>query len=178
MCKIPNNMQDFHSAQLFLILNAGSSSIKFQLFSRSEQKYKVICKGLAERIAVDGNLVINFAGKKNSSKQHFPDHSTAINKILEELQRQTIIKNFDDITAIGHRVVHGGKNFVQPTVVTKAVIAELIKIQKLAPLHNPGSLAVIQALQKRSDLPSVLVFDTAFHSTIPTLNAIYPVPYE
>ena len=171
-------MQDFHSAQLFLILNAGSSSIKFQLFSRSEQKYKVICKGLAERIAVDGNLVINFAGKKNSSKQHFPDHSTAINKILEELQRQTIIKNFDDITAIGHRVVHGGKNFVQPTVVTKAVIAELIKIQKLAPLHNPGSLAVIQALQKRSDLPSVLVFDTAFHSTIPTLNAIYPVPYE
>ena len=171
-------MQNFYSKQLFLILNAGSSSIKFQLFSRVDQKYEIICKGLAERITVDGNLVINFAGKKISSKQYFPEHSTAIDKILEELQRHAIIKNFDNITAIGHRVVHGGKKFVQPTLVTKKVIGELIKIQKLAPLHNPGSLAVIQALQKQIDLPNVLVFDTAFHTTIPTLNAIYPVPYE
>lgn len=159
-----------------LIINAGSSSIKFQLYLiDNNANFKVVCKGLAERINVDGRLVINYQNQETTINVKMPDHQTAATTILEYLKQQQIIKDFKNIIAVGHRIVHGGL-MRESVIVNEKVIKNLQDNIKLAPLHNPAGLSALEAFRSVTNCQHTLVFDTTFHQTMPKINYIYPVP--
>ncbi|WFG96054.1 acetate kinase [Spiroplasma citri] len=164
---------------MILVINAGSSSIKFQLYKvNSAKNYEVICKGLAERINIDGIFTLKFNGQKFQTKEDFPDHKSAAKVLIAKLKEHHIIQDFSDIQGIGHRIVHGGEKFTQSIVINDEVFAEIKRMVTLAPLHNPPSIAAIEAFRKIVDVPNVAVFDTSFHTTISEENYLYSVPYE
>ncbi len=157
-----------------LVLNSGSSSVKFQLFEMPEKK--VIVKGLAERIGEEkgrfkiGDWEVNKA---------LPSHKEALELLTDYLlnKENQIIKNKEDIVAIGHRVVHGGKSFMQPTLVNVQVKDKIKELFSLAPLHNPANLIGIEtAEQIFPKAKQIAIFDTAFHHTIPEVNHKYAIP--
>ncbi|MEM8938901.1 MAG: acetate kinase [Bacteroidota bacterium] len=166
-----------------LILNAGSSSIKFQLFDMDEQK--VIAGGLAEKIG-ETEGVITYRTIKNGSENHtvkenmvIKDHQAGLNRISELLldQEKGALENANQIRAVGHRVVHGAELFSEPTEVTEQVMENLKKISFLAPLHNPANLKGIEiAKQVFPDAKQVAVFDTAFHQTLPPHAYRFSIP--
>lgn len=164
-----------------LVINCGSSSLKFQLInSESEQ---CIAKGLCERIGIDGSM-ITYApagGEKEKTVTPMPDHTEAIRLVLEALtnSRTGVVKNLDEIGAVGHRVVHGGEKFSGSVVITDEVLAAVEECNDLAPLHNPANLIGINACKKlMPGTPMVGVFDTAFHQTMPEEAYLYGIPYE
>ncbi len=165
---------------LFLVLNAGSSSIKFKLFDNSNNDYKVIADGMADRVTLEkgSELVINHNNVKTVTSHFFPDHETAIQEIFKALKKHHIIKDLTTIKAVGHRIVHGGSIFREPVLATPAVIVKLKALIPLAPLHNPAGLAVLKVVMKMISAPNILVFDTSFHNTIPELHRLYPVPWK
>ncbi|MCS4537131.1 MULTISPECIES: acetate/propionate family kinase [unclassified Mycoplasma] len=161
-----------------LVINAGSSSIKLQLFEKKSMS--VIASGLAERITLeDGIITIKANGQKYVKNVTMPDHEVAAQNILSLLSESKIIEDVKEIEIIGFRVVHGGTYFTKSTAIDDGVIAAIEKCSDYAPLHNPGALQAIHAFRKVMPHAKLSAeFDTAFHTTIPDVNAIYPIPYE
>ena len=161
-----------------LVLNSGSSSIKFQIFDM--QDMTSICQGIIEQIGEDtGHINFTYLDKKITKASAIKDHSEGI-KLLEKLLIDNgILKSFDDLGVVGHRVVHGGEYFSQPTIIDDKVIQTIEKVSPLAPLHNPVNLIGIKAISKvNPSLTQVAVFDTAFHQSIPDYAYHYALPYE
>ena len=164
-----------------LVINAGSSSLKYQLMDPQTQE--VLAKGLCERIGIDGRLTHKVPAKdaKYEFEIPMPTHSEAIQAVLDALldAGHGVIKSASEIDAVGHRVVHGGEKFASSVRITDEVMAALEECIPLAPLHNPANITGIKACQKvMPGVPMVAVFDTAFHQTMPARAFIYAIPYE
>lgn len=159
-----------------IAVNAGSSSLKFQLFEMPEET--VLTSGLVERIGFDDAVfTIKVNGEKVSETCAIPDHEVAVSMLLEALVKHKIIASLDEIKGAGHRAVHGGETFKSSTIVDDEVEKEFESLSELAPLHNPAGLVGYRAFKK--NLPSIghaFVFDTAFHSTMEPESYIYPIP--
>ncbi len=163
-----------------LVVNAGSSSLKYQLFDMEGEK--LLAKGNADRIGIDGVLEHQVIGKeKTATPIDFPTHAVAIKTVLETLvdKEKGCIESIDLIGAVGHRVVHGGPWLTKPTLVTEQSKADLRKCLSIAPLHTKGHLEGIQGCEEvMPNVPQVLVIDTAFHSTMPEKAYTYPIDYD
>lgn len=164
-----------------LVINCGSSSLKFQLInSESEQ---CIAKGLCERIGIEGSMITYTpaGGEKEKTVTPMPDHTEAIRLVLEALtnDKTGVVKSLEEIGAVGHRIVHGGEKFAESTIITDEVMTAIEECNDLAPLHNPANLIGINACRKlMPTTPMVAVFDTAFHQTMPQEAYLYGLPYE
>lgn len=164
-----------------LVINCGSSSLKFQLIDA--QTEKLIAKGLCERIGIDGSQITYSptGGVKEEKVTPMKDHTDAIRLVIEALtnEKTGVVKSLDEIGAVGHRIVHGGENFASSTVITDEVIRAIEACNDLAPLHNPANLIGIAACKElMPSTPMVAVFDTAFHQTMPKEAYLYGIPYE
>ncbi len=163
-----------------LVINCGSSSLKFQLIDSDTEA--VICKGLCERIGIDGSqIVYTPAGKDKITKvTPMPDHNRAIELVIEALtNKEDGVVSLDEIGAVGHRIVHGGEKFTKSVVINDEVIKAIEEVSDLAPLHNPANLIGIRACQKvMPGVPMVAVFDTAFHQTMPEEAYLYGLPHS
>lgn len=161
-----------------LAINAGSSSLKFQLFKMPEEE--VLAKGLIERIGASGSTFsLETGSKQKNITKDMADHEEAVKLLLSELIASKVIRSYDEIDAIGHRVVHGGEYFSKSIKITNDVIEKIEAVSELAPLHNPPNLTGIHAFKEfLPNVPMVAVFDTAFHQTMPEKSYIYSLPYE
>ncbi|MDD4753745.1 MAG: acetate kinase [Desulfitobacteriaceae bacterium] len=164
-----------------LVLNSGSSSLKYQLFDMMNEE--VMAKGLVERIGLEGSILTHRPANKEKQEIHadITDHSVAIKLVLDALTNQEhgVIADMKEIDAVGHRAVHGGSTFAQSTLIDDKVIEQMEKLVDLAPLHNPPGLLGIEACKRiMPDIPQVAVFDTSFHQTMPESSFIYGLPYE
>ena len=165
-----------------LVINAGSSSLKYQLLNPDTQE--VLAKGLCERIGIDGKFTYKPAGKEPIKDKDvaMPTHSEAIQTVLHALvdEKNGVIGSMKEIDAVGHRVVHGGEAFSGSVLITDAVMEALEECIPLAPLHNPANITGIKACVDvmGKDVPQVAVFDTAFHQTMPQVAYTYALPYE
>lgn len=163
-----------------LVINCGSSSLKFQLLDMENEK--LITSGLVERIGIEGSCyLINVAGEKHRVYVDLPDHSVALKHVLDALvdPQYGLISSLDEISAVGHRVVHGAEAYASSVMIDDDVMNELIKCTELAPLHNPANIIGIEAIQQlMPGVPNVGVFDTAFHQTMEPSAYIYALPYE
>ena len=163
-----------------LVVNAGSSSLKYQLFDMDTEE--VIAKGNAERIGIDGSFLKHKAkGVETILKKELPNHAESIKLILETLVDAQIgvLKSIDEISAIGHRVVHGGEHYTKPCIVDEKVISDLRGLVDLAPLHAiPNTDGIIGCMKVAPQIPNVTVFDTAFHSTMPKHAYLYGLPMQ
>ncbi|MGM0853516.1 MAG: acetate kinase [Bacillota bacterium] len=165
-------------AKKVIAINAGSSSLKFQLFDMPEET--VITKGLIERIGLNDavfNITVN--DEKREEVTDIPNHEVAVKMLLEKLTGYGIIDSLDEIDGIGHRVVHGGEVFNESVLITNEVVTKIEELSDLAPLHNPANLTGIKAFQNvLPNVPAVAVFDTAFHQSMPESSFLYSLPYE
>ena len=164
-----------------LVINAGSSSLKYQLLNPETQQ--VLAKGLCERIGIDGRFTYKPAGKDpiKDAEVAMPTHSEAIQTVLNALvdPKNGVISSMEEIGAVGHRVVHGGEKFAQSVLITDEVMDAIEECNPLAPLHNPANIIGIKACQSlMPNTPMVAVFDTAFHQTMPPVAYTYALPYE
>jgi len=160
-----------------LCVNAGSSSLKFQLVEMPEEK--VLISGYVEKMGLeDCFYTIKINGEKIKKSKALKNHDEAVQVLIDELFENKVIESLDEIKAVGHRVVHGGEKYSDSVVITEEVIEDIKELTKFATLHHPGNLAGINAMMSAIDVPNVAVFDTAFHQTMPAKNFIYPVPYE
>lgn len=161
-----------------IAINAGSSSLKFQLFEMPSET--VLTKGLVERIGLnDSVFTITVNDEKQTDVLDIPNHAVAVKMLLEKLTSTGIIQSLDEIGGIGHRVVHGGEKFNDSILITEEVLKEIEELNDLAPLHNPANIVGIRAFQEvLPNVPSVAVFDTAFHQTMPEESFLYSLPYE
>ena len=161
-----------------LCVNAGSSSLKFQLYDMPAEIS--IIGGYVEKIgAKDSFYTIKHEGKKNEVKKLIADHTEAVKIMLEELINYGVVKDLSEIKAVGHRAVHGGEKYTKSVVINDEVLKDMKEFGKFAPLHLPGNIAGVKAMQKAlPDAVQVAVFDTAFHHTIPKIQYMYPVPME
>jgi len=161
-----------------LSVNAGSSSLKFQLFEMPEEK--VIASGKIERIGLPASIItVKTNGEKRCKEKNVHDHAEAVQELLALLLDLKIVASLDEIKGVGHRVVHGGEKFSDSVLITDEVIAEIDKLSELAPLHNPANLIGIQVFkQVLPNAKQVAVFDTAFHQTMPIESYLYPTPYS
>ncbi|MBF0842517.1 acetate kinase [Mammaliicoccus lentus] len=161
-----------------IAINAGSSSLKFQLFEMPEEK--VITKGLIERIGLKNSvfsIVVN--GEKITETLDIENHDIAVNIMLDALKNHNIINDINDIQGTGHRVVHGGELFPKSALVTDDVLEKIESLTELAPLHNPANIMGIKAFRKLlPNIPHVAVFDTSFHQTMPEESYLYSLPYN
>ena len=164
-----------------LVINAGSSSLKYQLLNPETQQ--VLAKGLCERIGIDGKFTYKPDGKQviKEADVAMPTHSEAIQAVLNALvdPENGVIGSMKEIDAVGHRVVHGGEKFAKSVLITDEVMAAIEECNPLAPLHNPANIIGIKACQAlMPNTPMVAVFDTAFHQTMPPVAYTYALPYE
>ncbi|MCL2227658.1 MAG: acetate kinase [Oscillospiraceae bacterium] len=165
-----------------LVINAGSSSLKYQLFNMETEA--ILAKGMCDRIGIDGHLKHK---PESNGKPVFnesiplPSHAEAITVVIEKLTSKDygVISDLSEINAVGHRVVNGGRKFSESVLVNQDVVDAIEACARLAPLHNPANLMGINACQKlMPGVPQVAVFDTAFHHTIPDFAYVYPIPYK
>lgn len=164
-----------------LVINCGSSSLKYQLIDMEGEK--LLAKGLVERIGIDGSVISHTTTGKDKKviKKELKDHNDALEIVMSSLvdKEYGAIDSLDQISAVGHRVVHGGENFAQSVVIDDEVVAAIEENIDLAPLHNPPNIMGIEACEKLlPGVKQVAVFDTAFHQTMPAKNYIYAIPYE
>ena len=163
-----------------LVINCGSSSLKYQLIDSETEV--ALAVGLCERIGIDGRLNHTpNGGEKVVIEQAMPDHEVAIRMVLDALTNENygVIKNLDEIDAIGHRLVHGGEKFTKSVIIDDEVIAGVEECSPLAPLHNPANLIGVRACQAiMPGEPNIGVFDTAFHQTMEPVAYMYGLPYE
>lgn len=161
-----------------LSVNAGSSTLKFRLYDMPEEK--VLMKGTFDRIGLEGsNYSIRIGEEKIGKDVEIKNHEEAVKILLDELIEQKMIKNLNEIEAVGHRIVHGGNKYSRSVVIDDRVIQEIESISELAPLHNPANLMGVKVFMKA--IPNALevaCFDTAFHQTMKEKTYLYPVPYE
>ena len=161
-----------------LCVNAGSSSLKFQLFEMPEET--VIISGYIEKIGLEDTFwTTKINGEKIKGGRYLKNHSEAVEVLIEELLKHKAVKSLDEIKGVGHRVVHGAEKYKDSVIITDQVIQDIKDMTKFASLHHPGNLAGIEAMKKAlPDVPMVAVYDTAFHQTMPDYNYMYPVPME
>ncbi len=163
-----------------LVVNCGSSSIKYQFLDMDTEQ--VICKGLAERIGIPGSRIVHKKGEeKTVVEKPMKDHEESLKYVLELLIDEKVggVKDYSEIHAVGHRVVHGGEKFSGSVLIDDEVMMALEEYSYLAPLHNPPNIMGIRAIQKLlPSVPNVAVFDTAFHSKMPAKAYLYPIPHE
>ncbi len=163
-----------------LVINCGSSSLKYQLINMEDES--VLCKGLVERIGIEGSkLTHKINGEKYVVEEEMKDHKKALKLVLDQIldKDHGAIKDLKEISAVGHRVVHGGESFNDSVVVDKKVMAAIKECISLAPLHNPANIMGIEAIEElMPGVKNVAVFDTAFHQTMPKDNYLYAIPYE
>ena len=161
-----------------IAVNAGSSSLKFQLFEMPEEK--VLVQGLIERIGMEDAVVtLKYDGQKKSKTLPILNHAVAVEILLNSLVEENIVSSLNEINGVGHRVVHGGEKFAASTVISEEVANTIEELKDLAPLHNPANLTGYEAFKKAlPEVGHVAVFDTAFHQTMPKENFMYPIPYE
>ena len=162
-----------------LVVNCGSSSLKFQLIDSETEE--VAASGLCERIGLDGALIYKVNGDKIKQEIDLPDHEVAIKKVLDTLLDKEIgvLTSLDEIGAIGHRMVHGGEKFSSSVIINEEIIKQIETCNDLAPLHNPANLLGVRACQEvMPGVPNVVVFDTAFHQTMPSKAYLYALPKE
>ena len=159
-------------------INAGSSSLKFTLFELPEKK--AIASGLFEKIGLnDSSYTIKYNGEKIKKEVSLPNHSVAVEYLINDLKELGIVKSLEEIEGVGHRILHGGDEFSAPVILNDDVIKRISKFNELGPLHNPANLLGAKAFMDA--LPGVInvgVFDTAFHQTMDMEHFLYPVPYE
>lgn len=165
-------------SKLVLAINAGSSSLKFQLIEMPEEK--LISKGLIERIGLKGSkITVEFNGQKYTDEKEISDHVKAVDLMLDSLINHGIIRDINDIDGTGHRVVHGGELFPESALVTDEVEKQIESLTELAPLHNPANLMGIRAFRKfLPNIPHVALFDTSFHQTMPEQAYLYSLPFH
>jgi len=164
-----------------LALNCGSSSVKYQLFDWN--KKEVIAKGMVERVTIGDSFIIHEVPGRDTYREEYecPDHRTAIHLIVKILtdKKYGVVESMDQISAVGHRVVHGGEKFARSVMIDDAVLDAIKEVQHLAPLHNPPNISGIEAAQENlPNVPHIAIFDTAFHQTMPEHAYMYPLPYE
>ena len=169
---------------VILVLNCGSSSLKYQLLDmKNEEVYDLLAKGIVERIGMEVGCVKHEAPGKEKLVKEMPiaDHTVGIQAVLEALldKEYGVLSTLEDIEAVGHRVVHGAEEFVCSQLITDKVVAQIEKCVDLAPLHNPANLLGIKAVTAvLPNVPQVAVFDTAFHQSMPQYAYMYSLPYE
>ncbi|OKL36598.1 acetate kinase [Domibacillus mangrovi] len=162
-----------------IAINAGSSSLKFQLFEMPQET--VLTKGLVERIGLSDSVFSMTTPTNAIDKEvtNIPDHAVAVQMLLSKLVSNGIVASLDEIDGIGHRVVHGGEAFDDSVLIDEAILAQIDELSELAPLHNPANVTGIRAFQNvLPNVPSIAVFDTAFHQTMPEKSYLYSLPYE
>lgn len=161
-----------------IAVNAGSSSLKFQLFGMPDEQ--VLAKGLIERIGRSDSVFTIAAGsRRHKAAAQFPSHLEATKFLLEQLTGLGILDSLAEISGIGHRVVHGGEAFSDSVLITDHVLKEIERLSELAPLHNPANITGIKVFREAlPEVPSVAVFDTAFHQTMPESSFLYSLPYS
>ncbi|MCK9173191.1 MAG: acetate kinase [Desulfuromonas thiophila] len=164
-----------------LALNCGSSSVKYQLFNWDRRC--VVAKGVVERVTIGDSFIVHEVPGRDSYKEHHecPDHRVAIDLIIRTLihPQQGVVKLMNEISAVGHRVVHGGEKFTCSVPIDATVLDAIRSVQHLAPLHNPPNISGIEAAQSvLPDVPHIAIFDTAFHQTMPAHAYTYPLPYQ
>ena len=165
-----------------LVLNCGSSSVKYKLIDLDGVNQNVMAEGGVEKLGLpDSFLKFKFNGEKVTITTSMPNHEVAVRVILDNLtsEKYGCIKDFGEIDAVGHRIVHGGEKFNTSVIITDEVIAKVKECYALAPLHNPANITGIEAISAiMPDVPQVGVFDTAFHQTMPAYAYMYALPYE
>ncbi len=164
-----------------LVINCGSSSLKFQLIDSESEE--VLAKGLCERIGLEGARLVYQpkGGEKEITNADMPNHKKAVELVLSALVNTNtgVIRDLADVSAVGHRIVHGGEKFAGSVLITDEVIKTIEECNDLAPLHNPANLIGIMACKDiMKEVPMVAVFDTAFHQTMPSKAYLYGLPYE
>ncbi len=161
-----------------LAVNAGSSSLKFQLYKMPEEK--VIAKGLIERIGlVNPVFTMNFDDERIHLIEQVENHEQAVKLLIKMLIDHKVIDSLENIQGIGHRVVHGGETYSDSVLIDEDVIQNIERLAEFAPLHNPANVTGIREFQKvLPDIPAVAVFDTAFHQTMPESSYLYSIPYD
>jgi len=160
-----------------LVVNGGSSSLKFQLIEFTSKNAPI--KGMIDAINLDRcNLTLTIDGESTTRNVMIKNHDEAVELMIRSLMDNDIIGDISEIKALGHRVVHGGETYTEPVVIDTTVLERLKELIVLAPLHNPANISCIQACMKTFNCPHVAVFDTAFHSTIPKEKFLYGLPYE
>ncbi|PLX78056.1 MAG: propionate kinase [Desulfuromonas sp.] len=164
-----------------LALNCGSSSVKYQLFDWD--KKEVIAKGMVERVTIGDSFIIHEVPGRETYREEYecPDHEVAIHLILKTLVEDEtgVVESMDQISAVGHRVVHGGEKFARSVMIDDEVLNAIKEVQHLAPLHNPPNISGIEAAQANlPNVPHIAIFDTAFHQTMPEHAYMYPLPFE
>ncbi len=165
-------------SEKFLIINAGSSSLKFSLYDMPETKE--IVNGYIEKIGnQDSFYTLKYNGQKAEKNKIIMNHTEAVQTMLEELLENQFINDVSDIKGIGHRVLHGGEFYAESVIIDEEVLNNIKALTKLGPLHHPGEIAGIESMQNvMPNVPQVAVFDTAFHQTMPKENYLYAVPYS
>ena len=165
-------------SEKFLIINAGSSSLKFSLYNMPETKE--IVNGYIEKIGnQDSFYTLKYNGQKAEKSKVIMNHTEAVQTMLEELLENHFISDVNDIKGIGHRVLHGGEFYAESVIIDEEVLNNIKALTKLGPLHHPGEIAGIESMQNvMPNVPQVAVFDTAFHQTMPKENYLYAVPYS
>lgn len=161
-----------------IAINAGSSSLKWQLYKMPEEE--VLASGIIERIGLKDSIsTVKYDGKKESETLDIPNHTVAVKILLEDLLKHHIIEQYEEITGIGHRVVAGGEIFKESAIIGQKEIQQIEDLSALAPLHNPAHVAAIRAFEEvLPDVLNVAVFDTAFHATMPEHAYLYPIPQK
>lgn len=161
-----------------MAVNAGSSSLKFQLLEMPEET--LILSGIIERIGLDNSVfTVKYGDQKDKEVMSIPNHSKAVELLLNKIIETKVIKSLDEISGVGHRVVHGAELFKDSVIINDDVIKKIESVSDLAPLHNPANLTGIHAFTKAlPNAVSVAVFDTAFHQTMEQTEYMYSVPYE
>ena len=161
-----------------IAINAGSSSLKFQLFDMPSED--VITKGLIERIGL-GDAVFNITvnGEKQTETTDIPNHNVAVELLLSKLTGLGIIESLNEIEGVGHRVVHGGEEFSDSVLINDDVLQKIEQLCEIAPLHNPANILELRRFKEvLPNVPAIAVFDTAFHQTMPESSYLYSLPYE
>ena len=166
---------------IILVVNAGSSSLKYQLIDMKDES--VIAKGNCDRIGIDGHIIHKtFDGRTLNEDCDFPTHTEAFMKLVDVLTKgdASVIKSMDEISAVGHRIVQGAEIFDKPVLVTDEVIQQIDDLKELAPVHNHAHALALWACKKvmPANVPQVVVFDTAFHQTMPEKAYMFGLPYE
>ena len=161
-----------------LSVNAGSSSLKFQMYEMPEEK--VLISGVFERIGLDGGLyTIKINGEKTKKEKDLKDHSVAVQTLIDELLENHIIESLDEIKGVGHRLVHGGEKYAESVIINDDVIKTVEELSDLAPLHNPANLIGVRTFMELiPNAVQVGCFDTAFHQTMEKREFLYAVPYD
>ena len=161
-----------------LCVNAGSSSLKFQLFEMPEEK--VIISGYIEKIGLEDSFwTTKINGEKIKGAKYLKNHTEAVQVLIDELLTHKAVESLDEIKGVGHRVLHGGEKYSDSVLINEEVVQSIRYLTKLGPLHHPGNLAGIEAMQAAlPEVPMVAVYDTAFHQTMPKENYLFPVPME